>query len=395
MNLRTLLFLAGKDLFKDLRVLVMVLLAVGSGALAIIPLNGLMEGFAAHMSATTVDISVGHVIVSPAADKPYIKQAQEVKGEIEGLGGVAGVSVRLMGKATAVKEGKTESLVLRGIEPEDEAHTTTIADHMVKGQFLEAGDRNTIVLGDTLAQKLSVEPGETLFVLFSDENRERFTVKGIYSTGLRDLDSGGYVSLKQLQGILDLPNRASEIAVRLTDEKRSEDYQKRIGSDVSDITVETWQDRVAFIGSLRQNLRIIQVMMVVLSLIAAGIATAVLMYTNIQHKVRSIGILKAIGTKNRNILALYVLEGLILGLAGAAIGDVLGSAICLYLSANPIQVTVGLSEGAATSTTMSAVFAWNLLISPSISAILVTLLASFYPAWQAARINIIEAIWHE
>jgi len=395
MNLRTLLFLAGKDLFKDLQVLVLVLLAVGSGALAIIPLNGLMEGFADNMSATTVDVSVGHVIVSPAENEPYIKQAQEVKKEIEELGGIAGVSVRLMGRATATKEGKTEPLVLRGVEPQDETRTTTITHHMVKGQFLEENDRNVIVLGSTLAQKLNVEPGEPLFILFGDEVRLRFTVKGIYSTGLRDLDSGGYVSLKQLQGILDLPNRASEIAVRLTDEKRSEDYQRRIGSDVSDITVETWRDRVAFIGSLRRNLGIIQTMAVMLSLIAAGIATSVLMYTNIQHKVRSIGILKAIGAKNRDILILYVLEGLILGVAGAAIGNILGSAICLYLSANPIQVTLGASEGTATLTSVSTIFAWNLLIAPTISAILITLLASFYPAWQAARINIIEAIWHE
>lgn len=93
MNLRTLLFLARKDLFKDLWVLLLVLLAVGSGALAIIPLNGLMEGFIAHMSATTVDVSISHVIVSPAEDEPYIEQAEEVRGELEGLGDVAGISV--------------------------------------------------------------------------------------------------------------------------------------------------------------------------------------------------------------------------------------------------------------------------------------------------------------
>jgi ABC-type lipoprotein release transport system permease subunit len=352
-----------------------------------------MEGFTAYISATTVDVSIGHVIVSPAEDEPYIKRAQEVKREIEGLGGIAGISVRLIDRTMAIKGKKTVSMVLRGIEPESEARTTTIAAHTIKGQFLEGDDRKAIVLGDTLARKLDLEPGESLSVLFSNGSRVTFTVKGIYSTGLRDLDNGGYVSLKRLQGILDLPNRASEIAVRLTDEKRSGDYRGgRIGSDV---TVETWQDRMAFIGSMRQNMGIIQTMAVALSLIAAGIATVVLMYTNIQHKVRSIGILKAIGAKNQDILALYVLEGLILGVAGATVGDVLGSAICLYLSANPIQVSLGASEGTATLIAVNTVFSRNLLISPTITAVLVTLLASFYPAWQAARINIIEAIWHE
>jgi predicted exporter len=62
MNLRTLLFLARKDLFKDWRVLLLVLLAVGSGALAIVPLNGMLTGFTAGLTATTIDIAVGHAI---------------------------------------------------------------------------------------------------------------------------------------------------------------------------------------------------------------------------------------------------------------------------------------------------------------------------------------------
>ncbi len=68
-------------------------------------------------------------------------------------------------------------------------------------------------------------------------------------------------------------------------------------------------------------------MTVVLSALAIPAASTVLMYTNAQHKTRTIGILKAIGGHNRSILQLYVLEGLLIGIAGAIVGDLMGSAL--------------------------------------------------------------------
>jgi ABC-type lipoprotein release transport system permease subunit len=151
---------------------------------------------------------------------------------------------------------------------------------------------------------------------------------------------------------------------------------------------------MAFIQDFQRNTNFIQRMMIMLSVLAAGIATAVLMYTNVQHKTRAIGILKAIGGRNRAILQLYVLEGLLFGVAGAVVGDILGSAISLYLSAHPVQFSVGAAVGQGRLVSMAASFSWSLLIVPTINAIMVTTIASLYPAWQAARINIVEAIWH-
>lgn len=395
MNLRTLLFLARKDLLKDLRVLLLVLLAVGSGALAIVPLGALMEGFTAHVAAITIDVSTGHVILSPDEKERYVRHAKETGRRIEGLDGVAGVSARLMDRALAINGDKSEPLVVRGVDPQAEAQATTIADHLVRGRFLAESDQDAIVLGQSLADKIGARVGRPVFIQFGNGGRARFKLRGTYSTGLRDLDSGGYASLKQLQNVLGLRNRASEIAVRLTDEDRAQEYQSQIEALVPDVTVETWRDRMGFIDSMRGNMRIIQSFMVMLSLLAAGIAITVLMYTSIQHKVRSIGILKAIGARDRDVLVLYVIEGVVLGVAGAIVGDILGSAFTLYLSATPINVSVGASEGGAAVTSLRAVFSWNLLILPTVSAILITLLASFYPAWQASRINIMEAIWHE
>ena len=85
MDFRALIFPVRKDLLQDLRVLFLVLLAIGSGSLAIVPLNGLLGGFTKTISETTVDIAVGHVVVSPPKGEAYIKRVSRLQLEIEGL----------------------------------------------------------------------------------------------------------------------------------------------------------------------------------------------------------------------------------------------------------------------------------------------------------------------
>lgn len=395
MSARTLLFLVRRDLLKDWRVLALVLLAVGSGALAIVPLNSLLEGFTASLSATTVDVSVGHVQAVPGEDERFVDHAQRLKTRIEALPGVRGVSVRLLERALAVRDEESEPLSLKGIDPRDERRVTTIAEHVTVGRFLKESDREAVVLGEGVASKLGLRPGDTVFVALGTGGRIRLTVQGLYSTGLRDLDSGGYMPLKQLQNALGLRDRASELVTRLDDESKAGEYGQRIEAMDSAVTAETWRDRMAFIGSLRGNMSIIQTLMVVLSLLAAGIAITVLMYTSIQHKVRSIGILKAIGVKDSDVLRLYLLEGAIMGIAGAVVGDLLGSAVALYLSNTPMTVSTGAAVGEAGTSSLTAVFSLRHLLLPSVNALVVTLAASLYPAWKASKINIMEAIWHE
>lgn len=391
MNLRTLLFLARKDLFKDWRVLFLVLLAVGSGALAIIPLNGLLAGFTTSLTATTVDVAVGHVIVSPPKGETTIRDVQSVVAAMAAQPNVSAVAPRLYARAMASNRNDTESAVIRGVDAETEPRATTITEYIVAGRFLEPHDQDTIVVGRTLADQLELQVGERVRLLFANGNEGRFLVQGIYDTGVSDLDGGGYMPLRRLQSLLDLHSQASEVVVRLTDKEQSANFASQLPSQW---TIETWQQHMSFIEGFQSNANIIQQMMVVLSVLAAGIATAVLMYTNVQHKTRAIGILKAIGGRNRSILQLYVLEGLLIGVAGAIVGDILGSALTLYLSVHPIQTVLGISEGAGRTISIATSFSWSLLIVPTLSAIVIATLASLYPAWQAARINIVEAIWH-
>lgn len=291
-----------------------------------------------------------------------------------------------MERAIIKKDGQTELIILRGIEPRDEKQVTTVAQKIKKGTFLAENNQNNLVIGETLAAELDIEVGDSISTAFSNGKRDEFSVTGIYYTGLRDLDRGGYTLLQKLQTDLGLENQISEIAIRLTDGNKTDVFKKIINQELQgkELTIESWQDRMAFINQMQRNLNIVQTMIIILAIIAAGIATTVLMYTNVLHKTRIIGILKAIGANNNDILILFIIEGIILGIAGAMVGNILGSGIDLFLIHYPIKITMGVSEGAATTIPITTIFSFSYLIVPSISTIVITLLASFYPAWRAS-----------
>ncbi len=155
-----------------------------------------------------------------------------------------------------------------------------------------------------------------------------------------------------------------------------------------DARVETWRDRLQFVEGMRRNYVFIQNFLVFLTLVSAGIATGVLIYTDIQHKRRAIGILKAIGTKDRGILALFVVQGAAIGIAGAAVAGLLGGGLCYYLSQRPVALGVSVS-----SLPLRASFSLELLILPTVLILLTTILSASYPAWRASKMGIVEAIW--
>ncbi len=389
MNLRTLFFLAVKDLTKDIKVLALVVMAVGSGAMAIIPLSGLMLGFSNYLSETTIDVSSGHVILSPEKDEKLIKKADLIKRTIENFSGVQGASIRLVDSISAITKTENRSVLLNAIDAASESRTTTLHEKIIKGRFLDSSRKNCIIIGSELSEDLKVEVGDSITIQFSSAQKMRFKISGIYSTGFHEIDNGIYMNLPEYQRRMNVVNRASQIIVRLKNPKLAEVLAERLRQWRIQAKVETWKDRLRFVEGLQQNYRFIQRIVIFLSIASAGLATGVLIYTNIQHKIRSIGILKAIGTRNCRVLQLYILEGLLIGISGASVGNAAGSLICSYISTHPLQIRTSLSSNLVT-----AEFSLSLLILPTLIAISVTLAGSLYPAWRAARTNIIKAIWH-
>jgi len=135
------------------------------------------------------------------------------------------------------------------------------------------------------------------------------------------------------------------------------------------------------------------------SFIAAGLGTFNIMMISVLERVREIGILKALGMKDKGVLSVYLIQGLMIGLLGASLGVVLGSALSYVIPVLFGGFSMGPGHGLGQGPGLVIVF--HPIISPSyvvvaiLSSIAITLLSSAYPAWRASRLRPVEALRYE
>lgn len=388
MPMNAILFLALKDVFKDKKTFLLISIAVGAGVAIMIPMQGLFDGVINNLYETTIDVSTGHITIHPEEDKKFLENIDSVERKLKLLPQIKGVSARLTDQAILTKKEKIRPSPLIGLTLSDERGTSKISERVVNGKFLSDTDRKEIVLGSVLAEELKVDTGESVTVTFSNGLKEDYHVKGLLTTGIGSLDSGAYLNKKELEENLDAKNKASEIIVRLEDIQLTEKYKVLIMQQGINGKVKTWEEEAVYVQRLKSNWVFISNMLTILSLVAASVSVGVLMYTRVEHKIREIGILKAIGARNSFVLNVILMESLIFGITGVILGSLMGLSITKYWEVHPIMMST------AESNVISASFSFYLVLTPSIIILVATLLAGLYPAWIASRINIIKAIWH-
>ncbi len=386
--MNAILFLAVKDAFKDKKTFLLISIAVGAGVAIMIPMQGLFDGVINNLYETTIDVATGHITIHPEEEKKFIENIDGIERKLRLLPQIKGVSARLTDQAVLTRKEKVKPSPLIGLTPSDERGTTKIAERVVNGKFLSDTDRKEVVLGSTLAEELKVDTGESVSVTFSGGLKKDYHVKGILKTGIGSLDSGAYLNKIELEETLDAKDRASEIIVRLEDTQLAEKYKLLIMQQGINGKVKTWEEEAVYVQRLKSNWVFISNMFIILSLVAASVSVGVLMYTRVEHKIREIGILKAIGARNSFVLNVILIESLIFGITGVILGSLMGLSITKYWEVHPIMMST------AESNVISASFSFYLALTPSIIILVATLLAGLYPAWIASRINIIKAIWH-
>jgi len=387
-DMNVILLLAFKDVFKDKKTFILIILAVGAGIAIIIPMQGLLEGVIDNLYETTIEVATGHIIIHPEEDERFLDNTDSIMRKLILMPQVTGVSARLTDQAIVTKKEKIRHSRLIGLTPCDERDTTIIADQIIDGTFLSDNDKREVILGSELAKELRVNTGESLTITFSNGLQNDYHIKGILQTGIGSLDHCTYLNKKELEEHFDAKNKATEIIVRLEDIQHTEKSKILFMQQGIDGRVSTWEEEADYANRLRRNWAFISNLLFIMSSIAASVSVGVLMYTTIEHKIREIGILKAIGARSSFVLSVFVVESLIFGVTGVILGSLIGSMITIYWEVHPIMLST------AEFTSVKASFSLWSIVKPCVIILFATLIAGFYPAWRASRTNIIEAIWH-
>jgi len=322
---------------------------------------------------------------------------------IKTVPGVKVVDAIVSGRADISYLAQTSSVSVQGVDPLAWKEMTT--SELDSGRYLDPGDGNVIVIGNGIANGM-FKQSLTLNTLISIEGKP-FKIVGILksSGGFGGGDNTIYMPISSARTILDniVANQFSSIQVKVTDSnsvnQTSNSIEQRllvlrnVNENTKDFSVSSSQTFQSAISSVMNTMELLLTGIAAISLFVGAIGIANTMFMSVMERTKQIGVLKALGTTNFEIMKLYLMESAIMGLIGGLMGIFLGfiaSGIISDLGVNIIGVGGrGGSVGSITVITPELV-----LFSVGFS-VLIGALSGLLPARRAAHLQPVEALGYE
>ena len=291
-----------------------------------------------------------------------------------------------------------------GINPESELQHFDFANHIDKGNFLTNTSLKKIVLGKKLASSIAADIGTELVVFVQGADgslgNELFYVSGILKNVANNIDRGAAMILREDFDILfSANNLIHEIALNSKGRLESEEIQKLVSAKTTGVDVETWQQLMPTIALMTEKM--IVFMRTLFSLIfgiAASLGVMNTMIMSTYDRMREFGIIRAIGTTPWRILKQVSLEAILMTIFASIIGVVIGLSVALYFQKYGFDVS-GSGNMSFGGVVMDPI--WRASVSvgivflPVVLMMLISIVASIYPASIAARIKPVEAIHYK
>ncbi|NOT28478.1 MAG: ABC transporter permease [Acidobacteria bacterium] len=322
-------------------------------------------------------------LIQPASQRlRSIDQWATVMADAERVAGVTAASATVTGSGVATRADARLPIVIRGVDPDRFLAIIDLRSKMVQGGVDLSGGR--VVIGSTLATDLGVGVGDKLRIASTEGVEDLVTIAGIFELGNDAVDKTWVMtSLRHAQSLFGLPGGATTIEFTVADVFAADVVAGEINARTG-FTAESWMmlnaELLSGLSAQSSSKTMIQFFVVVT--VALGIASVLIV--SVVQKSREIGILRAVGTPPRRILAVFLIQGGVLGLVGSVVGSALGVAFAKLfetMTSNPdglprfpVQIDI------------------TLLASSTVLAISVGLIAAVLPALRAARLDPATAI---
>jgi ABC-type lipoprotein release transport system permease subunit len=402
-----LLRMAWRNVWRNERRTAIALIAIALGLASMVFADGFIGGMRQAIFGNAVRLQGGNVQVHapgyreqaqwlplfPLADASAVVQTALAQPQ------VVAASRRLnTGGLVSSREG-TFPVVITGIEPELEAPVGLLAENIVQGRYLTAGDEDIVLIGRGLADRLGVSVGDRVTLVgratHEQMRRRTMTVGGIYDLRLPEAEKRMlYVSLAEAQALFDLRDQATEVAIALHSIGQESSVVATLQAAMPGYEVASWEE---LNPEMKQALAVDEQVMGVFGLVVlliTGIGILNLLLMAVFERTREIGLLAAMGLKQREILALFLLEGMLIGLLGALGGCALGG-LGVGVTGQ-VGIHLALSElGEVTALMGDRLYprvGMDLLLARASSVVIIAALASLFPAWRASRREPAEAL---
>lgn len=403
--------LAWRNLWRNVRRTLITMAAIGLGlALAMVSI-GLGDGGHEQMIESGVRMGAGHITVQPRgyqknpSNEKTITNETPVLRALKDIPQVREVSLRIVGRGLISSAANSSGIAFRGVDPTQEGDKSLLAPHVISGDYLSVGDARGILIGEKLAQKLRVSVGKRVVLMGQDASKEvsssLFRVKGIYKTGVSDLDRYFCViSLEGARHFLGLEQGVTQVAIYLGSQFEVEKVLSLLRSRLGFLPIEVlpWQE------VMPDLLRFVQLddagnylfLGIILVIVALGILNTILM--SVLERTREFGMMLALGLSPCFLFFTIMFETTILALMSMVFGGGLGFGGHHYFATVGLNLTGLTAERLTLAGTIISPILYSHLrpmrvVGLLIIVFLVTLVTGLYPAVKASRLSPVKAIY--
>jgi lipoprotein-releasing system permease protein len=378
----------------------LIIVGVGVGVSVIVFMSALLSGLQANLVKRTLS-SQAHLVILPPEDvaRPQdsgewalvqkqaqrlrsIDQWQALRSRLETLPEIAAVSPVASGPAFAVRGDANKSITLIGIEPANYVKVVELDQKMVSGTLrVNAGEA---VIGIELARDLGASIGDKLRINAGNGATDTLTIVGLFDLGNKSANARNvYIGLRAAQSLLDLVGGVSHLDVALHDMYQAETLAQRLHAEtglMADSWIKTNAQFFTALNSQRVSSNVIRFFVA----LSAAFGIASVLVVSVVQRAREIGILRAMGASQGQILRTFLLQGGIVGFLGSLLGSVLAS---LFLA-----LWRTLAVGADGKPMFMIEVPGSLVVIAAVGATLVGVLAALMPARRAAALDPVVAI---
>jgi lipoprotein-releasing system permease protein len=377
---------------------------VALGVTALLTVLAVMNGFESEIQGRITGTDA-HVVLL-AEGTSGVENAEELARRARRLPGVLGVATFTYTKAMVFHAGITEGLVVKGVDLRAERGVTTVAGHITPAldsiPVRTPSGRPGIVLGSELAARLGARAGDEVVLgslaggqssaLGFAPRLRTFEVVGLFSSGLYTYDSSlGFTSIPAAQDFFNMGGAVTGIEVRLADMFAAPRLADSMLAALATpgLRANNWIDLNRNLFTWMKLEKAVMFVILTLIVLVAAFNIVSTLFMVVLEKRRDIGVLKSLGATSGTVLKVFLFEGLLIGGLGTGLGAVLGATLIEVLRRYPLVRLPG-----------DVYFIERLPVRPETGDFIVVILAALglclaaalYPAWQASRLDPVDAI---